>query len=115
MIFTTKGVWTTLQTSDKESEQEMCEKCDIVLMLIGSGNTGYREVVADVTPHKFAPNKKTNKSQTRQKTQNMQHLLQEAEEQRQFTNNPKSTRLSVLTPKVSSSNIIPGNGKLHNT
>ena len=45
MIFTTKGVWTMWQTSDNESKQEMCEKCDIVLMLIGSGNTRHGEVV----------------------------------------------------------------------
>ena len=53
VIITKTGLWTTLLNSGNEGELEVRSKCDICLILIGHGNTGYGEIVR-VMPNKTA-------------------------------------------------------------
>ena len=51
VIITKTGLWTTLWNSASEGKVAICAKCDICLILVGQGNTGFGEVVC-VTPTK---------------------------------------------------------------
>ena len=51
MIITKTGLWTTLRNTGNEGEYAIRAKCDICLILVGHGNTGFGEVVR-VTPTK---------------------------------------------------------------
>ena len=53
MIITKTGLWTTLLNSGNEGELEIRSTCDVCLILIGQGNTGYGEIVR-ITPNKSA-------------------------------------------------------------
>ena len=115
MIITKKGLWTTLRNTANEGELAIRSKCDICLILIGNGNTGYGEVIS-VMPTKnpsMACLKRTHKA--------VYTSVQEL-------STPKSTRTSRVTtnhhakPKprhitqsVNFKNILTENGKSNNT
>ena len=51
VVITKTGLWSTLRNTANEGELAIRAKCDICLILVGQGNTGFDEVV-HVTPTK---------------------------------------------------------------
>ena len=51
VVITKNGLWSTLRNTANEGELAICAKCDICLILVGKGNTGFSEVI-HVTPTK---------------------------------------------------------------
>ena len=51
VVITKTGLWSTLCNTANEGELAIHAKCDICLILVGQGNTGFSEVVC-VTPTK---------------------------------------------------------------
>ena len=57
VVITKTGLWSTLSDTAGEGKLEIHAKCDICLVLIGKGNTGYGEVV-HVTPARTTTKRK---------------------------------------------------------
>ena len=51
VVITKNGLWSTLHNTANEGELAIRAKCDICLILVGKGNTGFGEVIR-VTPTK---------------------------------------------------------------
>ena len=51
VVITKTGLWSTLHNTATEGELAIRAKCDICLILVGKGNTGFGEVI-HVTPTK---------------------------------------------------------------
>ena len=108
LIIYTGGMWTTLETSGDTGENELRLKCDITLIQLRNGNTGFGLVTAvtpDNPPKKLKPSLKL-------KTKSMQSLLQELEASH-VSNETRSEKL--LHAEISHNNIIPDSGKCQNT
>ena len=77
------GLWSTLRNTADEGELEIHAKCDICLVLVGKGNTGYGEVVC------VTPTKTTTKQKKQEKTNNIS--LQQA---------VRDENIDYVTPKT---------------
>ena len=106
VIITKSGLWTTLETNSNEGELAIHAKCDICLILVGQGNTGFGEVV------RVIPTKSLTKRNKQQKPVGIS--VQQAVSQEDRKGNRRSNRIwRNLT--VSSTNILPDTGRSHNT
>ena len=110
VIITKTSLWSTLRTTKNEGELAIHAKCDICLILVSKGNTGYGEVI-DVTP-----NKAGRKSVKHKKTPSRSSMtLQQAVRVETDSNRIPKIKRKWQTPSVSSLNILPDTGKSHNT
>ena len=107
IIFTVKGFWMTLLITGTETEEELCSKCDVVLMLIGHGGNGFSEIKVLVTA-----DKDTSEMKRISKTVSVQEFLSDYNEKRETRSHAKS---KVMSSNISYPNIIPDNGKPGNT
>ena len=110
MIITTSGLWTTLKTTKKDNELSIWAKCDVCLILVSKGNTGFRQVIK-VTPHKSLKTSAKHK-----RTQPKVGLtLQQAVSAETTSSKEPVKRKARKTPSLSSLNILPDTGRPHNT
>ena len=111
VIITKTGLWTTLHNSANEGELAIRAKCDICLILVGQGNTGFGEVVH------VMPTKTPSKCIRQQKTVGVsvqQAVTQESREENHVTPNHHLKHKRV-TASINKLNILPETGKTHNT
>ena len=113
MVITKNGLWSTLRNTANEGELTIRAKCDICLILVGKGNTGFSEVI------RVTPTKTLSKRKRQQKTVDVS-VQQAVTQESQGKNNggvtpnrhPKCKR---VTASISKLNILPESGKTHNT
>ena len=110
VIIIKTGLWTTLKTTKNDGELMILAKCDICLILVGNGNTGYGEVI-DVTPNKAG--KKCAKHKKPPPTTGM--TFQQAVQVETDSKEQSKKKRKWQTPSVNSLNILPDTGKSHNT
>ena len=113
VVITKTGLWSTLPNTSNKGELAICAKCDICLILVGKGNTGFGEVVC------VTPTKTLSKHKRQQKTVDVsvqQAVTQESQGKNDGgvmpNRHPKHKR---VTASISKLNILPERGKTHNT
>ena len=113
VVITKTGLWSTLHNTANEGELAIRAKCDICLILVGKGNTGFGEVV------RVTPTKTPSKHKRQQKTVDVsvqQAVTQESQGKNDGgvtpNHHPKRKR---ITASISKLNILPESGKTHNT
>ena len=102
------GLWSTLCDTGK---LEICAKCDICLVLIGKGNTGYGEVL------RVTPTRTTTKWKKQEKPQNISLQQAVCDENNDYVmpNHHSKHKCKRITASINKINILPESGKCHNT
>ena len=113
VVITKTGLWSTLCNTTNEGELAICAKCDICLILVGKGNTGFGEVIH------VMPTKTLSKHKRQQKTVDVR-IQQAVTQESQGKNNGGVTpnhrpKRKCVTASISKLNILPESGKTHNT
>ena len=110
VIITKTGLWTTLLNVSNDGELAVCAWCDICLILIRTGNTGFGEIIRvtpSKTPTKHGRSKKTVGVSVHEavtwNTRQAQHVMP--------SHRPKRKRVTVSINRL---NILAENGKNHN-
>ena len=107
------GLWSTLHNTASEGELAIHAKCDICLILVGKGNTGFGEVVC------VMPTKTLSKCTRQQKTIDVsvqQAVTQESQGKNDGGVTPnRHPKCKRITASISKLNILPESGKTHNT
>ena len=111
VIITKTGLCSTLRNITNDGELAVHAKCDICLVLIGKGNTGFREVI-HVTPTE-AWYKRKGKQHTADISV-QQAVIQDAQNKESVTPNCHAKRKRV-TASINKLNILTENGRTHNT
>ena len=113
VVITKNGLWSTLRNTANEGELTIRAKCDICLILVGKGNTGFGEVI-HVTPTKTPSWHKR-----QQKTMDVsvqQAVTQESQKENHGRVTPNChSKHKHVTASISKLNILPETGKTHNT
>ena len=110
VIVTKSRLWTTLKTSPMDDELSIRAKCDICLILVGKGNTGYGEITR-VMPNRTT--KTTNKQKDCSAASNIN--LQQAMQDELQSKKELVPKKKWATMSLSSLNILPVSGRPHNT
>ena len=113
VVITKEGLWSTLCNTANEDELAICAKCNICLILVSKGTTGFSEVIH------VMPTKTLSKHKRQQKSMDVS-VQQAVTQESQGKNNdgvmpngrPKHKR---VTASISKLNILPESGKTHNT
>ena len=111
VVITKTGLWSTLRDTAGEGELKIRAKCDICLVLIGKGNTGYGEVVH------VTPTKTTTKRKKQEKTKNisLQQAVRDENNDYVMPNRHSKHKRKRVTASINKMNILPESGKSHNT
>ena len=113
VVITKTGLWSTVHNTANKGELAIRAKCDICLILVGKGNTGFDEVV-HVTPTKTPSKRKRQQNSVDVSVQ--QAVTQESQGKNNIgvmpNRHPKRKR---ITASISRLNILPESGKTHNT
>ena len=105
------GLWSTLCDTAGKGELEIRAKCDICLVLIGKGNTGYGEVV------RVTPTRTTTKQKKQEKSKNISLQQAVCDENNDYVmpNHHSKRKCKRVTASINKMNILPESGKSHNT
>ena len=105
------SLWSTLHDTAGKGELEICAKCDICLVLIGKGNTGYGEVV------RVTPTRTTTKRKKQEKSKNISLQQAVCDENNDYVmpNCHSKHKCKCVIASINKMNILPESGKSHNT
>ena len=113
VLITKTGLWSTLRNTANEGELTIRAKCDICLILVGQGNTGFGEVV-HVMPTKTPSRRKRQLKMVDVSVQ--QAVTQETQEEDHGRVTPnRRSKHKCVTASINKLNILPESGKTHNT
>ena len=113
VVITKTGLWNTLCNTANKGELTIHAKCDICLILVSKGNTGFGEVI------RVRPTKTLSKRKRQQKTIDVsvqQAVTQESQGKNDGGVTPnRHPKGKCVTASISKLNILPESGKTHNT
>ena len=103
------GLWSTLRNTAGEGKLEIHAKCDICLVLVSKGNTGYGEVIC------VMPTKTTTKRKKQEKTNNISLQQAVCDENIDYVTPNHCSKCKCVTASINKMNILPESGKSHKT
>ena len=113
MVITKTGLWSTLCNTANEGELAIHAKCDICLILVGQGNTGFSEVVCVMLTKTPSRHKRQQKMVD---VSVQQAVTQESHEEDHGCVMPNChSKRKRVTASINKLNILPETGKTHNT
>ena len=112
IVYTTKGIWTTLQSSGLNSAT-IEEKCDLMFIHTDKGFTLCRKKTDDPSTDGkddagTAANTKTETKKVKRKTCSIHTLIKE-------THDREKDKLNKVSAKINVANILPESNRSHNT